>query len=194
MSRENPDTRERILDSAWRLLAADGASAVRMSDIARLTGISRQAVYLHFPSRAELLIATTRYIDEVQDVDQRLAASRAAETGLARLDAFVEAWGNYIPEICGVARALIALQGSDEAARAAWTDRMDAVRHGCEAVVSALETDGQLCTALSAAEATDLLWGLLSVENWEHLRQRCQWSQARYIGVMQQTARRALTR
>ena len=191
MSRENPDTRERILDSAWRLLAADAASAVRMGDIARLTGISRQAVYLHFPSRAELLIATTRYIDEVQDVDQRLAASRAAETGLARLDAFVEA---YIPEICGVARALIALQGSDEAARAAWTDRMDAVRHGCEAVVSALETDGQLCTALSAAEATDLLWGLLSVENWEHLRQRCQWSQARYIGVMQQTARRALTR
>ncbi|MBT7717936.1 MAG: helix-turn-helix transcriptional regulator, partial [Halieaceae bacterium] len=27
-----------------------------MSDIAKQTGISRQAVYLHFPTRAELLI------------------------------------------------------------------------------------------------------------------------------------------
>ena len=133
MSSENIETRERILASAWDLLMESGAAAVRMSDIARRTGISRQAVYLHFRSRAELLIATTRYIDQVKDVDARLAASRAAEQGQERLDAYVEAWGNYIPEIHGVARALIDLQATDDAARAAWTDRMDAVRHGCAA-------------------------------------------------------------
>lgn len=193
MSRENSETRKRILASAWELLMEAGPGAVRMSDIARRTGISRQAVYLHFPSRAELLIATTRYIDEVKDVDARLAASRAADDGLDRLDAFIEAWGNYIPEIHGVARALIDLQGKDEAAKAAWADRMDAVRHGCSAAVASLATDGRLTGDLSDDEAADLLWSQLSVENWELLRLRCGWTQARYIETMQQMARRTLT-
>ena len=192
MSSKNLDTRDKILDSAWKLLVGDGSSAVRMSDIAKLTGISRQAVYLHFPSRAELLVATTRYIDQVKDVDERLAASRHAASGLERLDAFVDAWGNYIPEIYGVASALIAMQAVDDEARAAWTDRMNAVRHGCEAAVVALKKDGDLSGKLSQSEATDLLWGLLSVENWDDLRQRCGWSQSRYIKVMQQTARQIL--
>jgi len=193
MSRENSETRERILASAWELLMEAGPAAVRMSDIARRTGISRQAVYLHFPSRAELLIATTRYIDEVKDVDARLVASRATDDGLERLDAFIEAWGNYIPEIHGVARALIDLQAKDEAAKAAWADRMDAVRHGCRAAVAALARDGRLTGVLSEDEAADLLWSQLSVESWEVLRLRCGWTQVRYIQAMQQMARRTLT-
>jgi AcrR family transcriptional regulator len=192
MSRKNLETRIRILNSAWKLLVGSHASAVRMSDIAKQTGISRQAVYLHFPTRAELLIATTRHIDEVKEIDERLAKSRSASTGLERLEAFVEAWGNYIPEIYGVASALIAMQATDEEAGAAWSDRMGAVRHGCEAAVAALERDGRLTRSLSTSEATDLLWGQLSVENWEHLRHRCGWTQARYIIVLQQTLRAAL--
>lgn len=192
MSRKNPNSRETILRSAWQLLVADDPGGVRMSDIARLAGVSRQAVYLHFPSRAELLIATTRYIDEVKDMDRRLEASRKASSGEERLDEFIAAWGNYIPEIYGVARALIALQDNDDEARAAWADRMDAVRHGCQAAVKALEQEGKLCSQLSAPEATDLLWCQLSVENWQQLRQRCRWSQSRYIRLMQYTARRSL--
>ncbi len=192
MSSKNLETRVRILDSAWKLLVGGQASAVRMSDIAKQTGISRQAVYLHFPTRAELLIATTRYIDEVKDIDERLASSRNAATGVKRLEAFVEAWGNYIPEVYGVASALIAMQASDEEAGAAWADRMNAVRHGCESAVRALDRDGDLTRSLSLAEATDLLWSQLSVEHWDHLRHRCGWTQARYVEVLQQTVRAAL--
>ena len=141
-----------------------------MSDIAKQAGISRQAVYLHFPSRAELLIATTRYIDQVKDIDGRLAQSRSASTGPERLDAFIEAWGNYIPEIYGVAKALMAMQSKDEAAGQAWADRMNAVRHGCEAAVAALARDGVLTKSLLSHEAVDLLWSQVSVPHWEHLR------------------------
>ena len=192
MSSKTSETRERILESAWKLLAGSQASAVRMSDIAKQAGISRQAVYLHFPTRAELLIATTRYIDEVKDIDARLVKSRSASKGLERLEAFVEAWGNYIPEIYGVASAFIAMQTKDEEAGAAWDDRMSAVRHGCEAAVEALARDGRLTLSLSTSEATDLLLGQLSVENWELLRHRCGWTQARYIDVLQQTVRAML--
>ena len=112
MSREITDTRSRILDATWQLLEASQGTGVRMSDIAKQAQVSRQALYLHFENRSELLIATTRHLDEVKDIDQRLAASRNAKSGIARLEAFIDAWGNYIPEIYGIARASARGQGN----------------------------------------------------------------------------------
>jgi len=192
MSSENLDTRSRILRAAWRLLEEDPGTPVSMSDIAKAAGISRQAVYLHFPKRSELLIETTRYIDQVKRVDDRLVASRTAKSGIERLDAFIEAWGNYIPEIYGVARALMAMQDTDEAAALAWGNRLQAVRHGCSAAVKAMKHDGDLMPGLSTKQATDILWTLLSVRNWEQLISECGWSQKRYVETMQRMARRLL--
>jgi AcrR family transcriptional regulator len=165
---------------------------VRMSDIAKTAGISRQALYLHFPNRADLLVATTRHIDAVKDIDARLAASRTATGGIERLEAYVAAWGDYIPQIHGVAMALMSLQDHDAEARIAWAGRETAMREGCAAAINALQRDGTLTPALSPNAATDLLWTLLSVRNWDRLVQDCGWSQTRYIAQMQRLARAAL--
>lgn len=183
------DTRTRILNACHALLVSDGDGATRMSDIAKAAGLSRQAVYLHFKTRAELLIALTRHIDEVEDVAGRLAPSRAATSGLERLDAYIDAWGGYIPIIYPVARALMAMAPSDEAADLAWTDRMTAMRQGCDAAIHALAADGDLRPELDAQTAADLLWALLSVRNWEALIQSCGWPQTQYLHHM-----KALTR
>jgi len=190
MSSKTIKTRKRILQAAWDLLETKQGSAARMSDIAKAAGISRQALYLHFDARADLLEATTRYIDEVKDIDQRLVASRTAPTGVARLHAFIETWGNYIPEIYGVGRALMADQDTDEAAAKAWQGRMDAVRHGCAAAIHAVNRDGGLLKGLSVEDATDMLWMLLSVRNWEQLRHASGWSQEKYISQLKQMADR----
>lgn len=192
MSSKKMNTRERILKSAWALLEADAVSEVRMSDIAAAAGISRQALYLHFPNRAELLVATTRYIDEVKNVDGRLVASRKAATGQDRLAAFIDMWGNYIPEVYAVLRAIMSMKDTDDEAALAWNDRMQAVRHGCEAAVKALAKDGELAAGLSTKLATDTLWMLLSVRNWEQLTIECGWSQKRYVSTMQKMSRQAL--
>lgn len=192
MSSNNSQTRNRILDAAWELLEANQGKGVRMTDIAKQAGISRQALYLHFSTRSELLIATTRYIDEVKDVDARLVQSRSAETGTERLDAFIDAWGNYIPEIYAVAKALLAMKDTDAAAALAWNDRMQAVRHGCESAVNALHDDGTLSTEHTPALALDILWTLLSVRNWEQLTIECGWSQKKYIKTTKSLARRIL--
>jgi len=192
MSRTITDTRTRILDSAWKTLEDDPGASVRMADIAKRAGISRQALYLHFPARAELLIATTRYIDEIKQIDERLAASRNAETGIDRLNAYIDAWGNYIPEIQGVARALLAMQDSDAAAKLAWDDRMGAVREGCAAAIRALRNDGVLSDDYTLDQATDILWALLSVRQWELLTETCGWSQAQYIALTKTIAQRSL--
>jgi AcrR family transcriptional regulator len=191
MSSNSSDTRARILDCTWNLLES-GDKKVRMSDIAKASGISRQALYLHFPTRAELLVATTRHIDSVKNVDARLAASRAATSGRARLASFIGAWGGYIPEIHGMSVALRALRASDAEAAAAWDDRMQAVRHGCAAAVRALAADDTLRPDLTEEAATDLLWTLLSVENWEHLVRDCGWSQTEYERQIERLAEAAL--
>ena len=165
-----------------------------MSDIAKATGISRQALYLHFPNRAELLIAATKYLDEKVNIDANLAESRQATTGEARLTAFIRAWGNHIPVIYGVARALMAMSDTDAEARAAWEDRKAAVRHGCVAAVSALSRDGRLREDLTEPTATDLLWTLLSVRNWAALTQTCGWSQDTYLQEITRLSRAALIR
>ncbi len=193
MSRNSSDTRTRILDCTWNLLES-GDKKVRMSDIAKAAGISRQALYLHFPTRAELLVAATRHIDSVKNVDARLAASRAATSGRERLVAFINAWGGYIPEIYGMSVALRAMRASDAEAAAAWEDRMQAVRHGCAAAVQALAADKKLRPDLNEKAATDLLWTLLSVENWEHLVRACGWSQTEYEGEIERLAEAALLR
>jgi AcrR family transcriptional regulator len=191
MSRSSSDTRARILDCTWNLLES-GDKKVRMSDIAKASGISRQALYLHFPTRAELLVATTRHIDSVKNVDARLAASRSATSGRERLMAFIRAWGGYIPEIHGVSVALRAMRASDAEAAAAWNDRMQAVRHGCAAAVQALAADKTLRPDLSEKVAADLLWTLLSVKNWEQLVRDCGWSQKDYESQIERLAEAAL--
>lgn len=192
MSSGNPATRINILTAAWKLLEAAQGREVRMTDIAKEARVSRQALYLHFPTRADLLVATTRHIDDVKKVDARLVPSRSAKTGTERLDAFIEAWGNYIPEIYGVGKALMMMRDKDEAAKLAWDDRMQAVRHGCRAAVDALERDSRLPPEHSAAHATDILWTLLSVRAWEHLTIDCGWTQQLYIEKTKALARRIL--
>lgn len=192
MSRKILETRSKILDAALSLLEASDGGGVRMLDIAKAAGVSRQAVYLHFATRAELLIAATRRLDELKDVDARLVASRSATTGAERLERFIEAWGNYIPEVYSVARALMEMQTHDPEAAAAWSDRMDALRHGCEAAVKALKRDGTLAPNISLQKATDLLAMLLSIQNWEQLVQHRGWSQPQYIDAMKSIAAKTL--
>lgn len=180
MSSPSPDTPTRILRSALALLEVPGAKLPTMSDIAKATGVSRQAVYLHYPSRTDLLIAATRYQDQQLNIDAALAPSRAAQTGRERLEAFVTAWADHIPKIYGVARALMAVTDTDAEAAAAWNMRMADLREGCAAAITALAQDSTLPPNMDQDQATDLLWTLLSIRNWENLTQKCGWDQDCY--------------
>ena len=102
--------------------------------------------------------------------------------------------GDYIPEIYGVASALMEARETDEAAEAAWDDRMGTVRASCRDIIAALHRDGMLAPGWSLEEATDLLWTMLSIRNWEQLTVECGWSQGRYVDRVRELARRAFVR
>lgn len=182
------------MEATLRLMEERNGRGIRMRDVAEAARISRQAVYDHFGSRAELMVATARYGDEVRGLDERLRRYRAATGGVERLEAFVEFWGNYLPEIHGIARALMAARETDEAVAAAWEDRMGVVREACRDIVERLRRDGALAPGWSLEEAADLLWAMLSVGNWESLTLERGWSAGRYVSRMQELAKRAFVR
>ena len=175
------------------MVGRDGRG-VRMRDVAEEAGVSRQAVYDHFGSRAELMVATARYGDEVRGLEERLAGYRAASSGVERLEAFVEFWGNYVPEIYGIARAMLAARETDEAVAAAWDDRMGVVQEACRDIVGRLQRDGVLVPGWSLEEAGEMLWSLLSIGNWENLTLERGWPIDLYVDRMKEVTKRAFVR
>jgi AcrR family transcriptional regulator len=195
MSSHQKDTRERILETTRRLLETRRGESVRLEDIAHATGVSRQAIYLHFHSRADLFVATVRYLDGLLKLPERLErVRRACDTGggVSGLRELVDFWGRYLPEIYGLAKALLAIRDTDEAAAAAWEDRMAENYQGCVSVVRQLAGEGALSPAWTLESAAEFFWALMSVEVWERLTIERGWSNKQYIDHLQQTIERAL--
>lgn len=153
---------------------------VRMSDIAKAAGISRQALYLHFKTRSDLLIATTQFMDEELDVGKRLSTYRTATDPVEKIEAYVKAWAGHMEDIQGMARALLAASPTDAEAYEAWNERMDAIHLQCRMMTDRLAKDGRLNPALSPKRAADLFAVAISFENWDRLRRHFGWSQKSY--------------
>ena len=194
MSSGESETRTRILEATRRLTEEYRGQGVRMRDVAEAASVSRQAVYDHFGSRAKLLVETTHYVDGVRGLEERRRHFREATTGVGHLEAYVEFWGNYIPEVYGMAKALLVARETDEAAAAAWDDRMSAVRESCRRTIEALHRDGMLAPEWSRDVAVDLMWTMLSIRNWEQLTTECGWSTNQYVSRMQELLKRTFVR
>ncbi|MCY7297173.1 TetR/AcrR family transcriptional regulator [Alteromonas sp. a30] len=181
---EKIDTRTRILASTWKLMEERLGVNVKMSDIAKDVGISRQAVYLHFASRTELMLATVQYVDEIKDVNARIEQIQQAQNATEQLEAFMQFWGNYIPEIYGLAKALLNTRDTDEAAASAWESCMSHLHGMSELVIQSLHAENLLVTHLQPELATELFWALVSIQNWEQLIRDCDWNTEQYIEQM----------
>jgi len=181
MSSDDMNTRTRILEATWQLLEQHQGQGVKMSDIARAVGISRQAVYLHFASRTELMIATMNYVDEVKGLYERLNQLQSVKSGVDLLEKVIEIWGNYIPEIYGLAKAMLMTKDTDEAMAAAWDNSMGCLRDVCQQSINMLAQEDKLVAAWSIEEATDMFVTIVSISGWEQLVKECNWSNEQYI-------------
>lgn len=172
-------TRERILEATRALIEEKGAG-VAMERIAERSGISRRAVYLHFATRTELLLALVAHVDETGGLAERGRRVREADSGIEALDEFVALNASYNPEIDGVARALERSREVDEAAAAAWQDRMSGRRKACRQIARRLNDEGSLSPGWSVETAADLIWTVTNVPVWRDLVRDQGWSERRY--------------
>lgn len=190
MSSNKTDTRKRILKATWQLMEQHRGQDVHIRDIAKAVGISRQAVYLHFASRTELMIATMDYVDEVKGLDKRLDRLKTTTSAIKLLEACIEVWGDYIPEIYGLAKAMMKIRDSDKAMAAAWSNSMGCLLGVCQETIEALDREGILAQEWSRKEAIEMFYTMLSVNNWEQLIMECDWSKTQYISWMKTVSKR----
>ena len=192
MSSRRQRTRVRILESARRLLLERGYHGVGLEGVAREAGVSRQAIYLHFKSKADLLVATAQHVDEAVGVPEILRPVREAKTALEALDAGVAAYGSIEPQIYDVASIVYAARRSDEAAEAAWQDRMAFRRQNIREGIVRLKAEGLLAEWWTVDQAADFTWALLSVHTYEYLVVERGWPIEKFVTRLQTIVRSIL--
>ena len=147
---------------------------------------------MRYMNRCNRVNSRARAVDDIRDVDGRFEPWERAGSGVERLRAWVSFWGSYIPEIYPVGRALLAVRDTDEAAAAAWGDRMAAVRRRCADTVAALAEDGVLAPDWPEEEAVALLWSTVSLRTWEQLTCEFGWTTPQYVEAMTRLLEAAL--
>ncbi len=165
---------------------------VPMRDVADRVGISRQALYLHYPSRADLLTAMTRQHDVQSGIVQRFIAAAAAPSAVEALEAVIRTWFDYVPDILPVARALQAAAATDPAAAEAWWDRMTAATRPIRRVVERLHAEGVLDPSWETEAAVQFLWSLTHVRAWDDLVVHYGWSPEAFVERQTEAAKRIL--
>lgn len=188
----SPETRERILEAALALVKSRGAAATRIADIARKSGVSRQAVYLHFGTRIELFVAMVNHVDATGDLQRHIQAVMTAPTGIDAVDALIRSQSEYNPHIRELADAIDAARLTEPAAEAAWQDRMASRRRACAMIVGRLADEGVLAPEWTQSDAADFLWSLTSVRVWRDLVIDRGWSARKYERHLMRVARAAL--
>jgi AcrR family transcriptional regulator len=162
------DTRHRILESAFGLVRERGAAAVTVSEIAHSAGVSRQLVYFHFANRAGLLVAMARHHDVRSGFAERTRTAAALPAAEA-LEALLDAWHAYVPDILPVAQALEAAVMTGEDGADAWRDRMGALRETFRAAIERLAAAGRLADGWTVDAAADWAWARCQPTVWRHL-------------------------
>jgi len=161
-------SKSRILNAALACLREN--SALTMAQVAEKAGLSRQAIYLHFPSRNVLLAALHSRQPDMPDLD-------AAPSARAALGLLIAAQAHADP-------ALAALDEPEDAGRTRLAR--------CRQVAARFQAESALAPQLTLDAATDLLWSLTGPALWRALTARG-WSAERYRGHVAFLAGRALT-
>lgn len=162
------------------LITKRGDARVTMAQIAKAARVSRQAVYLNFADRADLMVALARHADRKRGLAKEIQKIVDAPTGAAALAEMVAAQASSNPDIWAVARAVDAVRRTDDAAERSWQDRLRGRLEGCRRLIARLDAEGNLRKDLDPATAGDLLWTMTSLHTWEDLVLQRGWTPEQY--------------
>ena len=193
MSSTRAETRLAILAAARRLLETRGYFGVGLEDIAAAAGVSRQAIYLHFGSKANLLLELARHIDESQGLPALIGQFRSAPTSLEAMDRLIHVLATYGPKVLRIALVMDGARQSDEDALAAWRDRMMSRLGGMRWIIDWIAKDGLLAPGWTVDDAAEWWWALSSPQVQELLTEVRSWSAEQYEVAMRRSVHAALT-
>jgi AcrR family transcriptional regulator len=172
-------TRAALLGAAHAILEAQGFEALTMSAVADRAGVTRRAVYLHFPTRADLVGALFDHVAAVEGLAESLRAVWEAPDAVSALDEWAAHVARYHPRLLAV----------DRAVQRVWRDDPDAAEHrrrviaeklsNCRRLARRLDDEGRLAAPWTVESATDMLFALVSSDMIEALIVDRRWSRRR---------------
>jgi AcrR family transcriptional regulator len=188
------DTRTSLLEAAWDLVTKRGIGAVTLAEIAASAGVTRQSVYLHFGSRAGLLIEMVRHRDRTSATARRMVAAAHEAHTERGFGNFTRLWFRHVAAILPVARAVETASPNDPDAAAAWEDRMQSLRGILRGIIDRLANAGRLDPGWTKDEATDWLWSRTHIDVWKQLVVERGWSPNEVVRRVSGSAWSELTR
>jgi AcrR family transcriptional regulator len=162
-------TRAALLAAARALLEEQGFEALTMTAVAERAGVTRRAVYLHFPSRGKLVGELFDFVAASEGLTESLQDVWDAPDAGSALDRWAAHLARYHPQVLGLDRAM----------QQTWRQDPDAAAHrkrvvaeklwNCRRLVRWLDQEGRLAGGWTPQSATDMLFALISSDMIEAL-------------------------
>ncbi len=189
-SESRAETRTAILDAARALFEEQGYFGAGLEAVARKAGFSRQAIYLHFSSKADLLTALHLRIYETDVVP---ALERypiwTAPSALDALDASIAVDAEVASKVWRIHEALVVARRHYEEVDATLRPREAERYQRCVRLARWLKREGALPPQLRVTALADILWGLVSLGTFQNLVIERGWSLERFIAWVRTTVR-----
>jgi AcrR family transcriptional regulator len=180
MSSAQPrDTKVAILDAARELFEAKGYHAVGLDTVAKKAGVSRQAIYLHFDSKASVLSELHLRVNQLH-VEPAMRKVWNSPDALAALDAFVDATATVVPQIIGMFNTLDSVRSVEEVVDKTWRPPQRGRYADCLRMAKWLDRDGELADGVTVRTAADVLFSIVSVRVYESFVMVRGWSVRRW--------------
>lgn len=181
------ETRRRIVEAASELFVADGYGATNLQDVADRAGVAVQTIYFVFGNKRALLkelVDTTIAGDSepVATMDRPWFTEAIAQpTAAELLGAYVPGSSAVLARVSPIMRVLEAAVANDPEVAALWPQDEDLRYVVQRAAAEALVTKPGARENVTAEQAADLLYAILSPELYLLLTRDRGWPHDRWV-------------
>ncbi len=185
-----PETRTQILEAARAMFEELGYNGAGLGAIAKMAGVSRQAIYLHFPSKAELLTALHLHIFAT-DVVPALERYPITDTMTAMdaLDATIAVDVEVASKVWRIHEALATARRQHPEVEETLRPREEERYAGLLDIGRRLKREGALPPKIRVGTFADMLWGLINTGTYRSLVIERDWSLDQYRRWVRTTIR-----
>jgi len=187
-------TRRQIVTAAGELFVAKGFAATTVDEIAAAAGVSRKTVFTAVGGKVQLLKLAYDFAMAQDDEPLTMAERPGLADVIAEPDDYraTELWAEFITDAAGrISGLYLALRGAAEVDAEAhelhqrWErERREAMEHG---PVVRYVANGTLRDTVTPAEATDIMWLLVTPSTYHSFVVDQGWSPARFAEWVRDT-------
>jgi AcrR family transcriptional regulator len=185
-----PQTRTRILEAARAMFEELGYYDAALGAVAKKAGVSRQAIYLHFPSKADLLTALHLHIfatDVVPALERHPVTD--AVSALDALDAMIAVDIEVASKVWRIHEALQVARRQHPEVEETLRPREEQRYGELLGLGRRLERERVLPSNMGVGTFADILWGLLGAGTFRSLVVERGWSLDQYGRWVRNTIR-----